>query len=296
MSTPKSQPNYMPALVGAVIAAFTLIVAGGAFVAYSLSQQAKQTNEIGSALVRLATKIDAQPAAPTGPEFQKAVVSAIEQIAESKRQEIAKAKQAKYINAPEQGPEGKHIYGSPNARFTLVEFSDFECPYCKRFHETPKRLADQSNGNVNWQWKHMPLSFHNPAAHSLAVASECVAELGGNRKFWIFAEDVFLHTRGNGQGLQGVSTFAADAGVDETKFNECMSSGRHQATVESDINQATKLGVTGTPATFLVDNSTGKSVMLGGAQPPEAFVAAMRKMMAESNSADDSGAKAAAQG
>ncbi len=281
MKNQQSKSNLLPILLGAGGLALLLLLAGFGYMVYAMTQQSKQTEQLGSAIVALNEQIKTAPKAPSGEEFQNAVASAIENIVQTQQRDIAKAKLAKYDNALEQVADGKHIYGSLNARFTLVEWSDFECPYCKRFHNTPKQLVDESNGNVNWQWKHLPLSFHNPAALDLAVAAECVAELGGNKKFWVFTEDVFKFTRGNGQGIQNMSTIAAEVGVDESQFNECVQSGRHRAKVESDMNQAAKMGIKGTPATFVVDNTTGKSVLLGGAQPAEAFVAAMRKMMAE---------------
>lgn len=219
---------------------------------------------------------DADPA-----QLEKAVSVAIENIESEKMKKNIASKLAAYTNAQEQVAGGKHIYGSQNARFTLVEFSDLECPYCKRFHNTPKQLVDESNGNVNWEWMHLPLSFHNPAAQYGAEASECVADLNGNRSFWAYISEYYDHTRGNGQGAQDLALLAANIGVDQDAFRRCMTEGRYRSKVQEDANKAASLGVSGTPATFLVDNLTGKSQMLGGAQPAEAFVGVMRKMIAE---------------
>lgn len=163
----------------------------------------------------------------------------------------------------------------------MVVFSDLECPFCKRFHDTPKRLVDDSNGNVNWQWMHLPLSFHNPSAQFGAEASECAADLGGNRTFWAYLEEYFDHTRGGGQGVSDLTQLAVNLGLDATEFHQCMTEGRYRDKVQEQVAKAASLGINGTPATFLVDNMTGKSQLLSGAQPAEAFVAAMRKMIAE---------------
>lgn len=228
-----------------------------------------------------------KPQAPTlftdAESFNTAVINAFEGYVAQQQLEAVKAKEANYTGAELQTPKDKHIYGDLNARFTLVEFSDLECPYCKRFHNTPKRIVDGSNGMVNWQWKHLPLGFHNPAAQVQAQAAECVAEVGGNRKFWMFLDAIFEESRGNGQGVPSLTATVQSVGVDETKFAECMQSGHHQATVEDHVNQATKFGINGTPATFVVDNQTGKSQLLSGAQPEQAFLSAISKLAQESD-------------
>ena len=182
-------------------------------------------------------------------------------------------------------PGGKSIYGNVNARFTLVEFSDLECPFCKRFHETPKQLVDNSKGNVNWQWKHLPLGFHNPAAKRQAMAAECVREQKGNKAFWVFIDDVFQHSRGNGQGVPNLAALVEGVGADVDQVQECMSEGRYSDKIDQEAQQAANNGINGTPATFVVDNTTGKTQLLTGAQPPQAIMAAIRKMMAEQEEA-----------
>lgn len=215
--------------------------------------------------------------------FERAVYSSIDSYILRKQQDELSAKYAAYEGAPEEAPNGKYIYGNPDARFTLVEFSDLECPYCKRFHDTPKSLVEASKGNVNWQWKHLPLSFHNPAAEKGAEAAECVAEQKGNRGFWVFLHDYFQQTKGNGAGVSNLEELVAGVGADLLLFRQCLSSGRGKERVTADTQQAQRLGVTGTPATFVVDNQTGKSQLLGGAQPAQAFMSVIRRMMAEAD-------------
>lgn len=214
-------------------------------------------------------------------EFDTAVAASINKLVDKQQQEKMSQKYAQFDAAAEKVADGKHIYGDLNARFTLVEFSDIECPYCKRFHDTPKQLVDASKGNVNWQWKHMPLDFHNPAAFKEAVAAECISEQKGNRGFWVFINDMFEHTQGNGAGVKDLPQVVAGVGADLSAFRECLAAGKMDEKVQENIQQAKSLGVNGTPATFVVDNKTGKSQLLGGGQPPEAIMAAMRKMVVE---------------
>lgn len=231
------------------------------------------------------------PEKQTPDEFQASLVGALNKLASDRAAKEAQEKMDKYSGAAESEPSGKHIYGALNARFTLVEFSDLECPYCKRFHETPKQLADASNGNVNWQWMHLPLDFHNPAAKAEAHAAECVAEQKGNRAFWAFLDDIFVQSRGNGQGVSDITAMAVALGADEAEFRSCMKEGRFNTKIEEHVQKARQQGISGTPATFVVDNQTGKTQLVSGAQPIQALMAAISKLKAEGDAeASSSGA------
>lgn len=85
--------------------------------------------------------------------------------------------------------ERDHILGDRSARVAIIEYSDYECPFCHRVHPTYKQIMDQYDGKVMWVFRHFPLAFH-PEAMPLAIASECVASLKGNDAFWKFTDDV----------------------------------------------------------------------------------------------------------
>lgn len=222
-------------------------------------------------------------------EFSQAVVRAIGEYGQAWQRQVTEEKLAQYKNAPSQPVRGQYLYGNAAARFTLVEFSDLECPYCKRFHATPKEIVDGSGGQVNWQWRHLPLDFHNPAASVQAHAAECVGELAGNRAFWVFLSDIFDHSAGNGQGTSELLRLATDLGVDAEDFKQCMTESRYEEKINEDVAMATSLGITGTPATILTDNKTGKTMPLNGAQPKQAVLSALRSLQQAENSTGDSG-------
>jgi protein-disulfide isomerase len=218
-----------------------------------------------------------------GQFFEEKVASAVDNmIAQREQKEIdafANAQFARFTNAVDKVPNDARVYGDLKARFTLAEFSDLECPYCKRLHPTMKEIVDRSNGAVNWQWRHLPLQFHNPAAHDEAKASECFAEQKGNKGFWVFIDQVFEQSAGNGGGIKDLPELAKRLGGDKPSFIECMASERHKDRINEHMLMGEKIGATGTPATMVIDNLTQEKEFVKGAQPASAFITIMKKMM-----------------
>lgn len=87
--------------------------------------------------------------------------------------------------------EKDHVKGNPNAKVTLVEFSDFQCPFCKRFHPTVQQALSEYGDQIRLVYKHFPLDSIHPQARPAAEASECIAEQKGSEGFWQFADAVF---------------------------------------------------------------------------------------------------------
>ena len=167
--------------------------------------------------------------------------------------------------------EDDHIRGNPNASLVIVEYSDFDCPFCRNFHITMQKIMDDygANGQVAWVYRHFPLSSLHPSAPYLAEASECVADLGGNEAFWTFADLVFMERGVNEMtDITRLPEFARTAGVDEVAFKECLDSDRMKAEVEADFNNATAVGARGTPHSIIVIGDE-KIEITGGAQPYE---------------------------
>ncbi len=169
-----------------------------------------------------------------------------------------------------------HIRGAKNAKVTLIEYSDFECPYCKQYHDTVEQALRDYPNDVRLVYRHFPLSFHQNAEKE-AEASECVAELGGNNAFWAFHDYVFQKTTSNGTGfaLDQLSVAAKQAGVDPTKFQNCLDSGKYAAKVAQDESEGSAAGVTGTPSTFV--NGTILEGAVPYAQLKSAIDAALAK-------------------
>lgn len=166
-----------------------------------------------------------------------------------------------------------HIKGSLEAPIKIVEYSDFDCPFCTRFHETMNGVTEKYSGDeVAWVYRHFPLEQLHPQAPAVAVASECVAELGGEDAFWTFA-DGYYAARGAGDRTahsELIADLAIDAGVSQQALTECLDSGRHEAAVQADMEDAIETGGRGTPWSILIGPS-GKTYPINGALPQQAI-------------------------
>lgn len=176
--------------------------------------------------------------------------------------------------------EEDHIRGNPNAPITIIEYSDYDCPYCRVFHDTMvKIIADYGeSGNVRWVYRHFPIAQLHPNANKIAEAAECVAEQGGDKAFWTFT-DALNNSRavvymedGSGRlksveptNMNRITEFAVAAGVNKTEFENCYKSGKYTEKIQKDVNAAVAAGAQGTPHSYLVVGEN--RVVVSGAQP-----------------------------
>lgn len=160
-----------------------------------------------------------------------------------------------------------HIEGGSNADVTLVVYTDFECPYCKRFHETIKETLDAYSPNLAVVYRHYPISDIHPRALKEAEASECAAELGGSSAFWKFSDKIFEVTpSNNGLDPAELPKIAQYAGVEQKAFNYCLSSGKYAVKVAKQSKDAENGGISGSPFTIVF--ARGKIVnVIPGALP-----------------------------
>ncbi len=169
-------------------------------------------------------------------------------------------------SAPVDVAVGKNVMGDADAPVVIVEFSDFQCPFCQRFYQqTEGQIVDQyvKTGKVQISYRHFPLSFHVNAQKS-AEASECAADQG---KFWEFHDIMFERGSGDGTGLAvaDLKGYAKELKLNTADFDTCLDSGAKAAVVQADFAAGSAAGVSGTPAFFV----NGKAIV--GAQPFSAF-------------------------
>jgi protein-disulfide isomerase len=159
-----------------------------------------------------------------------------------------------------------HVLGNPNADILIVEYSDTECPYCKVFHSTLRQIMREygSSGKVAWVYRHFPIQELHSKARKEAEATECANELGGSSKFWDYINLIYEKTPSNdGLPEAELSNIAKSVGLDVTKFNSCLASGKFAGRVEADYEDAVKSGGTGTPHTILITKDGGMTPVEG---------------------------------
>lgn len=165
-----------------------------------------------------------------------------------------------------------HVRGGRNARILLIEYSDLECPFCKKFHPTAKQIVDEYKGQVAWVYRHFPLDQIHSKADKEAEAVECANELAGSDGFWQLVDKIFEVTpSNNGLNLDDLPKLAGEVGLNQNAFKTCLDSGKYADHVESDYQSGIKAGVTGTPGNILLDTKTGKTKLIPGALPFDNF-------------------------
>ena len=249
-----------------------VLLAGFMLFASAASSQTAQRDATDAALVeRIKDAVIKE--LREGGALDRAVDAGVERYVERQRAEqAARERSDQQTRAAALRPVSKsrdHIRGNPDAPVTLIEFSDFECPFCKSFHATVKKVVEESNGQVRWVYRHFPLDqIHPVKARKEAAASECAAELGGNDAFWKFADRFFAVTPSNNK--TDIDTvlprIAREIGLDGAAFASCLASGRHDRRVEEDLQNANATGGRGTPWSLVVSKS-GRIYPLSGAQP-----------------------------
>lgn len=168
-----------------------------------------------------------------------------------------------------------YIRGDKNAEAVLVEYSDYECPFCKRFHLTMQQVMKDYGKKVAWVFRHYPLQFH-PKAQKSAEAAECAGELGGNTAFWKMTEAIFAKMPE--MELAELPTIASQIGLNKSKFVGCLDSGKYADKIKEQQNGGSQAGISGTPGTAIVGKN-GKREFIGGALPVEAIKQLIDKVL-----------------
>jgi protein-disulfide isomerase len=152
------------------------------------------------------------------------------------------------------------VKGDPKAPITIVEFSDFQCPFCKKSESTLHELLTKYSGRVKLAYLDFPLREIHPQAQSAAEAARCAGEQG---KFWEYHDALYADE----SKLDGAEllTRARALNLDEKSFQSCLNSGKFKSKIEADLQQGSKVGVAGTPGFFV------NGVFLSGARPQADF-------------------------
>jgi protein-disulfide isomerase len=166
--------------------------------------------------------------------------------------------------------------GGAKAKVVIQEFSDFQCPFCKRVEPTIQEIEKQYGDKIKFVWRHMPLPFHKDAPLAAEAAQEAFVQKG-NAGFWAMHDKLF-EAQGGTPGIEreGLEKVAQDVGLDMDKFKAALDSHKNKAKVDADNDIGQKAGVNGTPA-FVING-----YFLSGAQPTSAFVKLINRALKES--------------
>ncbi|HEY4528442.1 MAG TPA: thioredoxin domain-containing protein [Candidatus Paceibacterota bacterium] len=161
-----------------------------------------------------------------------------------------------------------HLFGKMNAKLTVVEYSDTECPFCKVFHSTMKEIvAKYGDGDVAWVYRHFPIPQLHQRAMNEAEATECVASIAGEATFWRYLDKIFETTNSNDSlDPAQLPKLASDLGVDETEFNTCLSNGRFEEKIKTAMEDAVRAGARGTPYSVILDSKGSVLSIVNGAE------------------------------
>jgi protein-disulfide isomerase len=161
-----------------------------------------------------------------------------------------------------------HILGNPKADVIIIEYSDAQCPFCQRFHETMIKVMNDygKTGSVAWVYRHFPLDQIHPYARKAGEAMECAAEIGGNEGFWKFESALFSADTAS-VAPDALPALAKAAGIDAAKFSTCITSDKYAARVQKDFEDGVQIGVHGTPYSIIWNRKTNKQMPINGALP-----------------------------
>ena len=164
--------------------------------------------------------------------------------------------------------ESDYILGNPNAPIVMIEYSDYDCPFCKQYHQTMNQIMDEYGvtGRIAWVYRQFPLAELHPNAPKISEAALCVGSLGGNDAFWKFSNTIFNSRDINEPtNVTKLAQYAQTSGVDTAQYAACMSEGRMKQAVEDSIRDGYDAGARGTPYTILLVGN--QQAVINGAQP-----------------------------
>lgn len=172
-----------------------------------------------------------------------------------------------------------HKLGSDDAPIKIIGFTDLECPFCKEYHNVLKQVMQEMPGKIQFVLRNFPLTTLHKQAKQEAVATECVADLGGEEAFWQYVDKIFESTKSNdGLDLALLPTFATQVGVDRGEFEKCLTSGDFDKLIQTNIEDGNKSGLQGTPYSVVIAPN-GQYLPLNGYMPVEQFKAALEEIL-----------------
>ena len=166
--------------------------------------------------------------------------------------------------------DSAYAQGPKNAKVTIIEVSDFQCPYCKRHNPTMEQIMEEYDGQVRRVWVHFPLTSIHPYATKASEAAECAGEQG---KFWEMHDIIFENQ--TAMTVDDLKSYAKNIGLNASDFDTCLDDGRYTSKVQQNMQAAQAAGITGTPGTFI------NGQLIKGAYPFDTFKAVIDAELAK---------------
>ena len=237
-----TKSNYSTLIVTIIIAA---IIVSGAIIFFALKMDDSEVSDakIEAALTRITEQQQQGKMRQHHLDMNKQVRNAKQRL--------------QSISPVEKGID--HVFGEPDAEFTLIEYGSFGCPHCAGMEQDIRRLIEGSKGNLNWVYRHLPLAFRNSREAFLeAEAAECVGELIGESNFWKFADSLNKVGHKNVFSKKQLRSLAKETGINGSQFEKCLSNGKQKNRIKRDTQSGGHLNVGGLPVIVLIHNKTGK--------------------------------------
>jgi len=165
------------------------------------------------------------------------------------------------------------VRGDRDAKVSVVEFSDIDCPFCARFHETMKKVLASYEGQINWVYRDFPLDSLHPQATAKAVAADCVGKLTDNDTYWKYLDALFV-----GSAADEVTAEATKLGVDAAAFEACQQDPEMTQAVKDEMAEGAAAGAQGTPYSVIVVGD--ETIPVNGAVPEAQLIASIEQALA----------------
>lgn len=189
-----------------------------------------------------------------------------------------------------------YVRGNPNAPILMIEYSDYDCPFCKQYHETLNQIMNEYGvtGKVAWVYRQFPLAQLHPNAPEISEAALCVGSLGGSTAFWTFTDKVFQERSLDEQtNMVKLPDYAVDAGVEKGAYQACLASNQMEEKVKASVTEALELGAVGTPYTVMIVGN--EQAIVNGAQSYEVVKSIIENLLGQLEGTVDTTTPAAAQ-
>ncbi|MEA2056378.1 MAG: thioredoxin domain-containing protein [Patescibacteria group bacterium] len=176
--------------------------------------------------------------------------------------------------------EDDYQRGAKDGKITIVEYSDYECPFCNKFHPTMLKVMEEYKNDVTWVYRHFPLDALHQDSRNLAEISECVGKYGGEDKFWEFTDLIYERIVDDTKVVEEENALAivAEIGVSKNKVVTCLENEETVEAVKEDEAGGKKAGISGTPGSIILVKD-GDPQLIPGALPYEAIKKTIEELL-----------------